>query len=132
MKSLDIYVLVPPTVENPGEVERPEVIHGKTLRMRCPANGIPPPTITWFINNKAIRNNTERLSLLEDGWTLEITNIQETDTDRYICKAENMAGQIEKNFDVNVLCKIIFKYYFVFLLRSAKRSAYLKLSVVFL
>lgn len=110
MNPLNIYVSVSPTVENPREVERPEVILGKTLRMRCPANGIPPPKITWFINNKAIRNNTERLSLLEDGWTLEISNIQETDANRYICKAENMAGQSEKNFDVNVLCKMMYKY----------------------
>ncbi|XP_076093735.1 hemicentin-1-like isoform X1 [Mytilus galloprovincialis] len=102
-KTFLVKVNVSPTVENPREVERPEVILGKTLRMRCPANGIPPPKITWFINNKAIRNNTERLSLLEDGWTLEISNIQETDANRYICKAENMAGQSEKNFDVNVL-----------------------------
>ena len=104
------YISVPPSVDRPREVTLTEIILDKDLRITCPATGIPPPKITWFINNQPIKNDTSRVSLLDDGWTLEIRNVQGTDATRYRCKAENEAGQSEKMFDVNILCKFISVY----------------------
>ena len=53
--------LVPPTVDNPGEVEDVEVIETQTVYMSCPASGIPLPQITWFRNEAPIKANTTKV-----------------------------------------------------------------------
>ena len=98
---------VPPTVLEPGQIEQTEVIQSQVLKLTCPATGIPPPKITWFINNQPIKNETDKISLQNDGWILEINDVEESDSKRYTCKAENEAGQSEKLFDVNVLSKFL-------------------------
>lgn len=98
-------ISVPPRVQKPRVIDQPEVIEGKTLRLTCPAKGFPLPNITWYINNQPIRDDTDRISLVDNGWTLELLNVSSEDSGRYICRAENEAGSSEKAFDLNILCK---------------------------
>ncbi|KAH9500753.1 Hemicentin-1, partial [Bulinus truncatus] len=93
---------VPPTVEQREIPDKNEVIEGQTVRMTCPASGIPLPTITWFREDVHIKTNTSKISLLDSGWTIEIRDTNVTDATRYYCRAENVAGQTEKVFDLDV------------------------------
>ena len=50
-----------------------------------------------------IVRNTDRVSLLDQSWKLQIRRADISDTARYSCKATNVAGVAEKYFDLNVL-----------------------------
>lgn len=47
----------------------------------------------------------EELDVSDDGRLLKISNAQLSDRGRYVCKAENIAGEAEKIFDLAVLSK---------------------------
>ena len=49
-----------------------------------------------------------RLSISADEKVLTITISEVEDTARYNCVAENVAGQVEKSFDLDVHGKLIF------------------------
>ncbi|GFN88312.1 hemicentin-1, partial [Plakobranchus ocellatus] len=100
-----VNVFVAPTVEGPGVPERPEAIETTTVYMTCPASGIPLPKITWFREETPIKQNTSKVSLLDRGWTLEIRNTNSSDATRYFCRAENVAGDTEKIFDLKILLR---------------------------
>lgn len=92
-----------PNIENKGEVESPEVVTNNSVKLACPASGIPLPTITWYRNSQPIVHNSSHYLLLDNGWTLEIRSAVLDDTARFTCRAENVAGQNEKSFDLSVL-----------------------------
>ncbi|XP_048772936.2 hemicentin-1-like isoform X2 [Ostrea edulis] len=99
----ELEVYVPPSIEREGEIGRPEVVVGRSFQLTCPASGIPRPEISWFRANKAIRENSTNYYLLDDGWTLSIVNASEEDSTRFTCRAQNVAGNNEKAFDLHVL-----------------------------
>ncbi|XP_012942941.1 hemicentin-1 [Aplysia californica] len=100
-----VNIYVPPSVEQPGVIEQSEVVEGNTVYLTCPASGIPLPKITWFRNEVPIKANTSKVTLLESGWTLEIRDSNVSDATRYFCRAENLAGDTEKVFDLEVLLR---------------------------
>ncbi|KAK6167247.1 hypothetical protein SNE40_021325 [Patella caerulea] len=102
-KAYTVDVHVPPRVENPGTIDKTEVMTNQTIKLTCPATGIPLPDITWFVDNQPIKSNTSKYTLLNAGWLLTIANADVSDSNRYICRAENIAGENEKVFDVEVL-----------------------------
>ncbi|XP_076455301.1 hemicentin-1-like isoform X2 [Babylonia areolata] len=99
--NLDVYV--PPSVENPGVAEEAEAVVGNDLRLNCPAFGIPLPRVMWFQQDVAIRTNSSKHVLENEGWTLLIRQATPEDARRYFCRAENIAGEAEKTFNVEIL-----------------------------
>ncbi|WAR30600.1 HMCN1-like protein [Mya arenaria] len=102
-RKFDVEVQVPAITDQPGEVGKPEVVANRSLTLTCPAYGVPPPEITWWINGLLIAANSSEFRLLKDGWTLEIPVAFSNHTARFTCRATNPAGESEKAFDVNVL-----------------------------
>lgn len=41
------------------------------------------------------------------------SDLQVSDTGQYVCKATNVAGQVDKNFHLNIYGSIISKYRFI-------------------
>lgn len=39
--------------------------------------------------------------------------LQVSDTGQYVCKATNVAGQVDKNFHLNIYGSVISKYWFI-------------------
>lgn len=76
---------------------------GSDLRLTCPASGLPLPRVTWFMQDTAIKQNTSKHVLENQGWTLLIRQTTVQDATRYYCQAENVAGQAEKAFNVDIL-----------------------------
>ncbi|XP_075792870.1 hemicentin-1 isoform X2 [Pelodiscus sinensis] len=99
----DVHVLLPPSI-NGADVDFPEevtVLVNKTTVMECMASGSPAPSITWQKDGQLIAEDNQHKSL-SGGRMLQILNSQITDTGRYVCIAENIAGSAKKYFNLNV------------------------------
>lgn len=83
------------------------VIQNHTVRLSCPARAIPPPQITWYKNGDELveDDSDRRVRILDDGLKLEISGAEVDDAARYTCIARNLAGEVEKMFDVDVFGK---------------------------
>ncbi|XP_005733181.1 hemicentin-1 isoform X1 [Pundamilia nyererei] len=99
----DVRVLLPPTIRGtdsdlPDEVT---VLVNKTAQLECHVEGTPAPKISWFKHNQPITSNSLH-RILSNGRALQILTAQVSDTGRYVCAAENVAGSAEKTFNLNV------------------------------
>ncbi|XP_044938536.1 hemicentin-2 isoform X2 [Mustela putorius furo] len=72
------------------------------LTLLCEATGVPPPGVRWFRGEEPISPG-EDTYLLAGGWMLRLTWAQEQDTGFYSCLASNEAGEVRRNFSVEVL-----------------------------
>ncbi|MCJ8749980.1 hypothetical protein PDJAM_G00193750 [Pangasius djambal] len=102
-KIIYLTVFVPPSIRD-SSGDSPVVISvrvGNSVTLECQSNAIPPPTITWYKNGRLVTETTN-LRILADGQTLEIKGTEVSDTGLYVCKASNIAGQVDKNFHLNI------------------------------
>lgn len=98
---------MPPRIDGADSddvVESLSVIQNHTIRLPCPARAIPPPQITWYKNGDELIEDDfdRRFRILDDGLELEISGAEVDDAARYTCIARNLAGEVEKMFDVDV------------------------------
>ncbi|MBN3312119.1 HMCN1 protein, partial [Atractosteus spatula] len=102
-KLIFLTVFVPPSIRDHSG-ESPVVVSvrvGNSVTLECESNAVPPPVITWYKNGRAITESAN-VKLHADGQTLEIREAEVSDTGQYVCKATNIAGQVDKNFHLNV------------------------------
>ncbi|KAG5276279.1 hypothetical protein AALO_G00130100 [Alosa alosa] len=102
-KLIHLTVLVPPSIrgssgDSPVSVS---VRVGNSVTLECESNAVPPPTITWYKNGRPVAE-TANLRILADGQRLELKGAEVSDTGQYVCKASNVAGQVDKNFHLNI------------------------------
>jgi hemicentin len=90
--------------ETDQPTETMQVIQNETVRMLCPVHAIPTPQITWYKNGEEVIEEylEDRVKILNGGQELEISSSDIDDTARYTCVARNLAGETEKNFDLDV------------------------------
>ncbi|KAK4820389.1 hypothetical protein QYF61_025563 [Mycteria americana] len=94
---------VPPSISG-ADGDLPEevtVLVNKVAVMDCVASGSPSPSITWQKDGHLLAED-EKHVFLSNGRRLQILNSQITDTGRYICIVENIAGSAKKYFNLNV------------------------------
>ncbi|KAM5259263.1 hemicentin-2 isoform 1-T1 [Hipposideros larvatus] len=98
-----LSVLVPP--ELVGDLDSltnvTAALHSP-LTLLCEATGIPPPGVRWFRGEEPIGPG-EDTYLLAGGWMLKVTRTQERDRGLYSCLASNEAGEVRRDFSVEVL-----------------------------
>ena len=83
--------------------ENPNVIVNNSITMDCTASAIPVPMMRWYKDGLPLDDSAdERVKVINNGFSLEITNAQVEDTGRYSCIASNEAGETDKNFDLDV------------------------------
>ncbi|TSL47575.1 Hemicentin-1 [Bagarius yarrelli] len=102
-KIIYLTVFVPPSIRDSGG-DSPVLVSvrvGNSITLECLSNAIPPPTITWYKNGRLLTETTN-LRFLADGQSLEIKETEVSDTGLYVCKASNVAGQVDKNFHLNI------------------------------
>lgn len=86
--------------------EKIEVILNDTALLQCPVSAVPPPQITWFKNGEELTDAQLAeggLTILNDGKQLRLRSAGVEDTGRYTCVARNLAGETEKNIDLQIL-----------------------------
>ncbi|KAI7799480.1 hemicentin-1 isoform X1 [Triplophysa rosa] len=102
-KLIHLTVYVPPSIRHNGG-DFPVVLNvraGKSATLECESNAVPPPIITWFKNGRLVTETTN-LRILADGQMLQLRETEVSDTGQYVCKATNVAGQVDKNFHLNI------------------------------
>lgn len=108
--SFDIKLLVhvPPKIIMLEKEKNKTVIENQSVTLSCPATGKPEPDISWFKDGQAVHvNNIETLipSGELNGNELKILRIKESDSGRYTCEADNVAGSAEQDINLNVISK---------------------------
>ncbi|KAM9207753.1 hemicentin-2 [Dugong dugon] len=98
-----LSVLVPPELIGDSDLltNVTTALHSP-LMLLCEATGIPSPEIHWFRGEEPISPG-EDTYLLAGGWMLKMTQAQEQDRGLYSCLASNAAGEVRRNFSVEVL-----------------------------
>ncbi|KAK2908097.1 hemicentin-1 isoform X2 [Channa argus] len=102
-KYIYLTVFVPPSIRD-SSGDSPVVVNvlvGSSVTLKCESNAIPPPTISWYKNGRAV-TESGNLRILEKGQMLEIKGSEVSNTGQYVCKATNVAGQVDKNFHLNI------------------------------
>ncbi|XP_039213555.1 hemicentin-1 isoform X2 [Crotalus tigris] len=98
-RDIDLRVYVPPNIM--GEEQNVSVAMGEHLELRCQSNAIPPPMLQWLKDGQLLQKKLG-LTITEGGSILKIAQAQVQDTGRYTCEATNIAGKMEKNYNVNI------------------------------
>ncbi|CAB1323870.1 unnamed protein product, partial [Coregonus sp. 'balchen'] len=94
---------VPPSIKD-SSGDSPVVVSvrvGNSVTLECESNAVPPPTITWYKNGRMVTESAN-LRILAEGQMLELKGAEVSDTGQYVCKATNVAGQVDKNFHLNI------------------------------
>ncbi|MGH0122680.1 UNVERIFIED_CONTAM: hypothetical protein FKN15_063537 [Acipenser sinensis] len=65
---------------------------GARAQLQCHVMGNPLPSIQWEKDGQRILGNDERIRLMEDG-TLQITNLQVSDSGMFTCMALSSSGE---------------------------------------
>ncbi|XP_047412945.1 follistatin-related protein 4 [Sciurus carolinensis] len=86
-----LQVNVPPVIRVYPETQAQEP--GVAASLRCHAEGIPMPKITWLKNGMDVSAQmSKQLSLLANGSELHIGSVRYEDTGAYTCIAKNEVG----------------------------------------
>ncbi|KAJ8339729.1 hypothetical protein SKAU_G00343620 [Synaphobranchus kaupii] len=86
-----LRVNVPPVIRVHPESQAREP--GVTASLRCHAEGIPSPRLTWLKNGVDISTQlSKQLTLQANGSEVHISNVRYEDTGAYTCIAKNEAG----------------------------------------
>ncbi|XP_051929215.1 hemicentin-1 isoform X1 [Hippocampus zosterae] len=102
-KNFYLTVFVPPSIRDKNG-DSPVVVNvlaGKSVTLECESKAVPPPTTTWYKNGRMVTESVN-LRILAGGQTLQIRASEVSDTGQYVCKATNVAGQMDKNFHLNI------------------------------
>ena len=84
------------------------MVLGGTVVLHCPANGIPEPAIRWSQFGEPFSfNNLPNVRVQDGGRQLQVFNAHVIDMGHYSCTASNVAGNVTKQFLLDVLGNII-------------------------
>lgn len=97
-----VCVSVAPVIDDANVVDNPKITVNRTILLECPVDGIPPPRVSWLKDGKEFLPRPG-VRFLSQGRQVEIARAQLTDTAKYTCIATNEAGEVRKNYDLEVL-----------------------------
>jgi hemicentin len=92
---------VPPSIDESNVVYTIRVVENRTVILECPVSGIPAPAVDWLVNNDPL-TPSERV-FAGRNQQLEIHSAGVADSATYTCLASNEAGELQKNFVLEVL-----------------------------
>ncbi|CAL8294417.1 unnamed protein product [Lota lota] len=67
-----------------------------SVTLSCPAHGVPPPTLTWYKNERTLAQGSG-IVMIPEGGTLHIDRITAEDQGLYTCRATNERGSAESS-----------------------------------
>jgi len=83
-------------------VDSPKIVVNRTVLLECPVSGIPVPRVKWLKNGKPLEFS-RRVRRLSSARRVQILRARVDDTARYTCIAVNDAGELRRNYDLQVL-----------------------------
>ncbi|EJW80898.1 hypothetical protein WUBG_08192, partial [Wuchereria bancrofti] len=97
--SFIITVLIAPYIEEQID-QNLRVVQGTQVIMHCPVQGNPKPKIKWLYNGKPITINRGKILREID---LIIQQSEQYEKGRYTCLAENEAGILHTNYELEII-----------------------------
>lgn len=84
-----------------------DVTEGKMTRFDCRVTGRPYPEVTWFINDREVRDDSNHKILVNESGnhSFMITNVEARDCGVITCRAQNKSGEIAFQCRLNVIEK---------------------------
>ena len=79
------------------------MIMNRTVLLECPVSGIPPPAVLWLKNGEPLRAVDNKVEIYKDGRRVKIHTVKVEDTARYTCIVSNEAGDLRRDFNLEVL-----------------------------
>ncbi|XP_069465362.1 hemicentin-2 isoform X1 [Ambystoma mexicanum] len=112
-KVYHVKVFVPPQIQMEDSTDAFAVKEVKTrintsLSLQCDSWAVPAPTITWYKDGQLLESK-DHLQILSDGRVLRLQPTKMSDSGHYTCIATNVAGQDEKDFNVNIQVPPVFQ-----------------------
>ena len=97
-----------------------QIRHGSSVDLRCPATGIPPPLIEWWLNDAKVSATRNRLDFIfsdDNDRILSIPYADKKHTGTYRCIAKSYDGGVsEATIQVSVYgMSSIFNHNYFFL-----------------
>ncbi|VDN03059.1 unnamed protein product [Thelazia callipaeda] len=97
--SFTVIVLIAPHIEEQID-QNPRVVQGNDVVLQCPVQGNPKPKIKWLYEGDPIKS--DRI-ILSGETNLMIRSSQQYDSGRYTCLAENEAGILNTNYELEII-----------------------------
>jgi len=95
---------VPPVLDEANIVDNPKIVVNRTVLLECPVSGVPAPRVRWLKDGRALEEGGGgRVRLLSGGRRVQIRRAAVGDAARYTCIAVNDAGQLRRDYDLEVL-----------------------------
>ncbi|KAJ8038941.1 Hemicentin-1 [Holothuria leucospilota] len=100
----EISVHVPPSIVDQETSLELSIFINEDITLFCEVEeGTPSPRITWYKDGRRIDSNGQDIRLKRHGERLYIRQAQVTNSGRYTCLAENVAGRAEKFYGLLVM-----------------------------
>jgi len=97
---------VPAQIAGADHTSYVEVLLNESIKLHCAAGGLPRPRVVWYFDDSPLMthdNGTHGIYVLDDGWSLLIDAAQLRHAGKYLCRAVNDAGDVQKHFNLTVL-----------------------------
>ncbi|XP_056395554.1 LOW QUALITY PROTEIN: hemicentin-2 [Hyla sarda] len=111
VRNYEVKVFIPPLItRDSGENHGAKEVKTKansTLTLQCESQAVPKPTVHWYKDGQLL-DSYGTMQILGDGRVLQIQPVRVSDSGRYTCVATNVAGEDEREFQVNVQVPPIF------------------------
>jgi len=90
---------------------------GSTVRLRCPADAVPPPSVVWFKHERLLVTPSRRSAAAaaagdevvddidddeEAGFVLRLSSVTQDDSGLYTCRVFNNVGHINFTYTLHV------------------------------
>uniref|UniRef100_A0A1I7X4Q6 Hemicentin-1 n=1 Tax=Heterorhabditis bacteriophora TaxID=37862 RepID=A0A1I7X4Q6_HETBA len=100
---LILKVLVPPKIDKSNIIGNPLAIVERNIYLECPVSGIPQPTVSWTKDGRLVDVSDSRIVFAQNNQTFGIEGVRTSDQARYTCIASNKGGNVEQDFNLEVL-----------------------------
>uniref|UniRef100_A0A8C4R3X0 Ig-like domain-containing protein n=1 Tax=Eptatretus burgeri TaxID=7764 RepID=A0A8C4R3X0_EPTBU len=101
-KNISLSILVPPSINGSERAIELNVVEGDDIILQCLASGIPQPSLYWQHNGQPLTTTSNHLLFSENDSMITITNVSTDNAGRFVCVANNSAGEEYKVYDVHV------------------------------
>ncbi|XP_044528060.1 hemicentin-1 [Gracilinanus agilis] len=101
-RKYNLKVHVPPEIRDKGQVTNISVVLNQPTNLFCEVSGNPSPIIMWYRDDAQVTESST-VQITHNGKMLQLFKASPEDAGRYFCRAINIAGSSEKDFNVAVL-----------------------------
>lgn len=83
-----------------------QVVINSSVTVDCSVYGTPQPTVVWFKDGQLLPLHLDpRISTISSGEILQILSVKTDDEGLYMCRASNVAGELDRSVKLEVLSK---------------------------